>query len=213
MTLAMLSLAALLVLSALVWWYVHVPCDMPRHLPRIPIYVSLVGLWSNMGQDETYARWLKEPLEKHGAVIIWFAGRWSVLVTRPQYLTDMFRNEDLYAKAGSQIKIPWSVIASLVGDNVINTHDNWKLFTSIMKPGMQKKDFNTGPIMAKSKKFVDVLLEAQDAAGKENGVVVNQYIQRYAIDVMGESFLDIDFEVSRQKPLMKSVASQQLTGF
>ncbi|KAJ9660034.1 hypothetical protein H2201_007075 [Coniosporium apollinis] len=188
------SLVVLLLLSVLVWWYVHVPWDMPRELPRIPIYVSLIGLWSNMGQDETYARWLKDPLEKKGAVIIWFAGRWSVLVTRPKYLTDMFKNEDLYAKAGSQVKIPWSVIASLVGDNVINTHDNWKLYTSIVKPGMQKRDFDTGPIIAKSRKFVDVLLEAQDVAGKANGVIVNQYIQRYAIDVMGESFLDLDFQ-------------------
>ena len=186
----------LTLLGALLWWYIHIPSNMPKNIPRVPIYVSLLGLWSDMGQDEIYARWLAKPLEDYGAVKIWFAGRWNVLTTRPEYLTDMFRNEDIYAKAGSQIKIPWSVIASLVGDNIINTHDNWRLYTSIMKPGMQKRSFDTRPLLRKSRKFVDLLLQEQVIQGNQRGVLVNPLIQRYAIAVMGESFLDIDFEVS-----------------
>lgn len=186
----------LALLGAALWWYVHIPFDMPKNIPRVPIYVSLLGLWSDMGQDEIYARWLAKPLEKYGAVKIWFAGRWNVLTTKPEYLTDMFRNEDIYAKAGSQIKIPWRVIASLVGDNIINTHDNWKLYTGIMKPGMQKRNIDTGPLLDKSRKFVDLLLREQVILGNQKGVLVNPLIQRYAIAVMGEGFLDIDFQVS-----------------
>ncbi|GFF39928.1 cytochrome P450-DIT2 [Aspergillus udagawae] len=181
-------------------WYLHVPWDLPP-LPRIPFYVSILGLWSSMGQDEIYERWLRKPLEAHGAVIIWFAGRWSILVTRPDLLTDMFRNEDLYAKAGSQKKIPWSVIATLVGDNIINSHgDTWKLYTGIMKPGLQKKNFDTAPLLLKSRRFVDEILAEQGAApGCGTGILVNTYVQQWAVDVMGMSFLDLDLR-SLEKP-------------
>ena len=162
----------------------------------MPIYISLLGLWSDMGQDEIYDRWLRQPLEKYGAVKIWFAGLWNVLVTRPEYLTDMFRREDVFAKAGSQKKIPWSVMASLVGDNIINSHGaDWKLYTSVMKPGLQKTNFDSRPILEKSRRFVDLLLKEQLIVGGRKGVLVNPIIQRFAIAAMGESFLDIDFGV------------------
>jgi unspecific monooxygenase len=199
-TFTVLSIVVIL-LGFLLWSYIHVPWDFPRELPRIPIYVSLLGLWSDMGQDEIYERWLRKPLEKHGAIIIWFAGRWNILVTRPEYLTDMFRNENIYAKAGSQVKIPWSVIAALVGDNIINSHgETWRLYTGIMKPGMQKKDFDTEPMLNKSRRLVDLFLDKQcdaedKALGIKGGVAVNSYIQKWAIDVMGQSFLDYDFKV------------------
>jgi unspecific monooxygenase len=195
MTLLATLSAVPLVLLALLWWYLHVPFNLPR-LPRIPFYVSILGLWSSMGQDEIYERWLRKPLEDHGAALLWFAGQWSILVTRPDLLTDMFRNEELYAKAGSQVKIPWSVIASLVGDNIINSHgENWRLYTAVMKPGMQKKSFDTGLLRKKSRRLVDRLLEKQTAAGRE-GILVNALVQKYAVDVMGENFLDLDFGVS-----------------
>lgn len=181
------------ILSALLYSYVRIPNSLPKDIPSVPMYVSLLGLWSDMGQDEIYDRWLRKKLEKYGAVKIWFAGRWNLLVTRPDLLTHMFRNEDVYAKAGSQKKIPWSVIASLVGDNIINSHGEvWKLYTGIMKPGMQKTNFDSKPILDKSRRFVDLLLRTQEE-NKEKAVLVNPLIQRFAIAAMGESFLDIDF--------------------
>ncbi|GLI81120.1 hypothetical protein PoHVEF18_009491 [Penicillium ochrochloron] len=158
----MRSILTLLITTVLLlYWYTRIPTSMPRNIPTVPIYISLLGLWSDMGQDTIYDRWLRQPLETHGAVKIWFAGRWNVLATRPQFLVDMFRHEDVYAKAGSQKKIPWSVIAALVGDNIINSHgENWRLYTSIMKPGLQRRITDSGPLVEKSRKFVDVLLEA-----------------------------------------------------
>lgn len=184
----------------LLWYYLHVPWNLPN-LPRIPFYVSIIGLWSSMGQDEIYERWLRKPLESHGAVLIWFAGRWSILVTKPEWLTDMFRNENLYAKAGSQKKIPWSVIATLVGDNIINAHgENWKLYTAIMKPGLQKKQFDVQPVVRKSRRLVDKLVEelklVSADGGDGKGIVANHYVQQWAVDVMGVSFLDLDLQVT-----------------
>ncbi|KAJ5128259.1 Cytochrome monooxygenase xanG [Penicillium atrosanguineum] len=185
-----LLLTALLVL----YWYIRIPSDMPKNIPTIPIYISLLGLWSDMGQDDIFDRWLRIPLEKHGAVRIWFAGRWNILATRPQFLVDMFRHEDVYAKAGSQKKIPWSVIAALVGDNIINAHgQNWKLYTSIMKSGLQRRITDSGPLLEKSRLFVDILLEEQEKPG-EKGVVVNPIIQRWALSCMGISFMNVDLE-------------------
>lgn len=185
-------IAALLIL----YWYIRIPGNMPKNIPTVPIYISLLGLWSDMGQDDIFDRWLREPLEKHGAVKIWFAGRWNVLATRPQFLVDMFRHEDVYAKAGSQKKIPWSVIAALVGDNIINAHgQNWKLYTSIMKAGLQRRITDSAPLLEKSRLFVDILVEEQKKLGAERGVLVNPIIQRWALSCMGINFLNVDLEV------------------
>ncbi|KAJ6084618.1 Cytochrome monooxygenase xanG [Penicillium sp. IBT 16267x] len=181
------------------YWYIRIPSDMPKNIPTVPIYISLIGLWSDMGQDTIYDRWLRPPLEKYGAVKIWFAGRWNILVTRPSYLADMFRHEDTYAKAGSQKKIPWSVIAALVGDNIINAHgENWRLFTSIMKPGLQRRITDSAPLLKKSSLFVDILLNEQEKVGGA-GVAVNDIIQRWALSCMGLNFMGVDLE-SLEKP-------------
>lgn len=199
----MRSILTLLIITILLlYWYTRIPPSMPRNIPTVPIYISLLGLWSDMGQDKIYDRWLRQPLETHGVVKIWFAGRWNVLATRPQFLVDMFRHEDVYAKAGSQKKIPWSVIAALVGDNIINSHgENWRLYTSIMKPGLQRRITDSGPLLEKSRMFVDVLLEEQGRNGDGRGVLVNPIIQRWALSCMGISFMGVDLEVGIYVPV------------
>lgn len=190
------TLLVLAIVGAVTWWHIHVPFSLPRNLPKIPIYVSLLGLWSDLGQDQVYDRWLREPLERYGAVRFWFAGQWSILFARPEYLTELFRNEDIYAKAGNQKKIPWTVTATLLGDNIISAHgESWELYTSIMKPGISKRTFDSQPILEKSRKFVDLLLREQGKQKSHEGVLVNPLIQRYAIATMGQNFLDIDFQV------------------
>ncbi|KAJ5109624.1 Cytochrome monooxygenase xanG [Penicillium argentinense] len=198
-TWARIALTILSSLLLLVYWYIRIPSDMPKNIPSVPIYISIMGLWSDMGQTDIYDKWLREPLEKHGAVTYWAAGRWNVLATRPRYLVDMFRHEDVYAKAGSQKKIPWSVIASLVGGNIINSHGElWKLFTSIMKPGLQRRITDSMPLLLKSRLFVDCILAEQGRLG-ESGVLVNPFIQRWALSCMGLNFMNVDLE-SLEKP-------------
>jgi len=188
--------ALLVTVILLLYWYIRIPGDMPKNIPTVPIYISLLGLWSDMGQDDIYDRWLREPLERYGAVKIWFAGRWNVLATRPHFLVDMFRHEDVYAKAGSQKKIPWSVIAALVGDNIINAHgQNWKVYTAIMKPGLQRRITDSAPLLEKSRLFVDILVKEQKMLGVEKGVLVNPIIQRWALSCMGINFMNVDLEV------------------
>ena len=190
------TLLALAFFGAVLWWYIHVPFSLPKNLPKIPIYVSLLGLWSDLGQDEIYDRWLREPLERYGAVRFWFAGQWSILFARPEYLTDLFRNEDIYAKSGNQKKIPWTVTARLLGDNIISAHgENWKTYTSLMKPGISKHNFDSWLLLDKSRKFVDLLIRDQSMLGRNQGVLINPLVQRFAIAALGQNFLDTDFQV------------------
>ena len=98
-------------------------------------------------------------------------------------------------------------MASLLGDNIISSHgDNWRLYTSIMKPGMTKHNFDCRPLVNKSRKLVELLLQAQSRTAAGKGVVINPFILRYAISVMGQSFLDIDFQVCNTPQVVRAVA-------
>lgn len=55
------ALSMLLASSLLLYWYIRIPGDMPKNIPVVPIYISLLGLWTDMGQDEIFDRWLREP--------------------------------------------------------------------------------------------------------------------------------------------------------
>jgi unspecific monooxygenase len=119
-----------------------------------------------------------------------------VLVTRPEYLTELLRNEDKYVKAGNWKKIPWSVLAHLLGDNIISAHgESWRLYSSIMKPGIQRPVSDTAPLLKKSRQFARLLLHEQGLVGKGVGIAVNSFIQRWAVSVVGENFFGTDFEV------------------
>lgn len=114
------AIGSVILVLLVYYYYFRVPNNLPN-VPAIPVYVSLAGLWANMGNDEIYDRWPRKPLETHGAVKVWFRGRWSILTTRPDLLSSIFRNEDLYAKAGNFTQVPWTVTAALVGDNILGT--------------------------------------------------------------------------------------------
>lgn len=184
------------ILALLVYYqYFRVPNGLP-YVPTIPAYVSLAGLWADMGNDEIYDRWLRKPLEAHGAVKVWFRGRWSILTTRPDLLSFIFRNEDLYAKAGNFTLLPWTVTAAMVGDNMLGAHgEKWKLMASIIKPGSLKTRHDSKLLLEKSRAFVDLLLNTQ-AGETHGGVLVDPLIQRFTLAAMGECMLDVDLGVS-----------------
>ena len=189
----------LLMLMDVLYNRVRMSNSLPRQTPSVPIYISLIDLLSDMGQNEICNKWLRAKLQKYGALEIWFAGRWNTLITWPDYLSDSPKHEDVYAKAGSQTKIPVRVMASWVGDRLIKSHgQDWKLYTPVMKPGLQKKNFDTTSIVYKSRRIVDLVLKAQSGLPELNGVLVNPLIQRFASATMGESSLDIDFGVNFQ---------------
>lgn len=73
-----------------------------------------------------------------------------------------------------------------------------------MKPGLTKRNFDGRPLVNSSRKLVNLFLQAQSKTPQGEGVLINPFILRYAISVMGQSFLDIDFRV--RLPLVPSIA-------
>lgn len=180
---------------ALSWWHFRVPETIPKDIPRIPLYTNVLSIWWNMGDSEVYDRWIRRPLEKHGAVATWFTGRWCVLVAHPELLTDLFRNDELYPKIGINIRAPDGSLAAFSGDNIINAGiENWKLYTSIMKPGIVKK-FDLMPIQKKAVKLVEKLKKVQTQSEPHTGIFVMPWLAKFTQDVMSLCFFSLDLQV------------------
>ncbi|PLB49960.1 putative sporulation-specific N-formyltyrosine oxidase Dit2 [Aspergillus steynii IBT 23096] len=159
-------------------------------IPAVPLWVSLYDACRGVSRLQFYKTRLQPLLDRHGAVFVWNAGRWTVLVTKPEYLMRMFRNEATVAKGGFYRKVPWGSFAMLFGENIIDSHGpTWAQFSSIIKPGIQKPT-DTEPVRVKSSQLARLLLDSQKSAPSGQGVMVDPLIQRWAVAVYGTLFLD-----------------------
>ena len=170
------------------------PRSFPRNIPTIPFYVSLIPLFKDVDQEDVYRKYFEEPLQKYGAVKVFFGSRWNILVQRPSFVAEVFKYEDIYAKSGNQKKIPYSVLAEYTGDNIISSHgENWRLYQKVIKPGLQQ-EFNSTPILKNARNLVDMLFQEQENS-KNGSVLVPQLFQRYTLANLSEGLLDSSFEV------------------
>ncbi|KAI5958808.1 DTR1 [Candida theae] len=171
------------------------PFGFPKNIPTIPFYVSFVSSWTNLDQKDIYNRYLREKLQKHGAVKIYFASRWNILVSRPEYLVQVFQKEDIYAKSGNHLKIPGSVLATYTGDNVISAHGSvWKLYREVLSSSIQFPDIST--IHQNTEKFLDLL---EKELLTKSSISVNDLLQRYSLANVGDAILGVDFEALDDK--------------
>ncbi|KAI0115740.1 Dit2 protein [Nemania sp. FL0031] len=179
-----------------------VPPHYPNNIPTIPFYYTLLPLIKEVDQEELYHKYLEEPLTRCGAVKIFFGGHWNVLITRPEYMAQVLKNDEDFPKAGNHVKNPHSVLALYTGENIISAvGDTWRHFATICKPGLQSNvDFS---IMAKNgRMLIDLLLLEQQ---RRASVDMLDYIQVYAIANVSESLLDSEFETlgNPNHPLIK----------
>lgn len=188
--------ALAILVGAVLYYLLTPPSSFPQNIPTIPFYVSLLGFFKDVDQSVLYAQYLEEPLKKYGAVKIFFGARWSILVQRPEYLNEMFRYEDIYAKSGNQVKIPYSVLAEYTGDNIISSHgENWRLYQSVIRQPLQAS-VDIQPILKNVHRLIN-MFSGEDGANS-NGVAVPELIQRYTMANLGHSLLSTDFEVWRK---------------
>ena len=181
-----LGFAACLLLRLIIFY--TPPRNFPKNIPTIPFYYALLPLIKDVDQIELYRQYLKEPLEKYGAVKIFFGGCWNILVQRPSYVAEVFKYEDVYAKSGNQKKIPKSVLAGYTGDNIISAHgENWRLYQSVMKPGLQA-DFDPASVYRNTDDLVDLLLESQRQSTSRT-VTPYQLIQRFTLENLSQILL------------------------
>ncbi|CCD22582.1 putative cytochrome P450 NDAI_0A04250 [Naumovozyma dairenensis CBS 421] len=192
MTLIKLFLIIFLsLLGLLIFKVVVPPLDFPQNIPTIPFYVIFLPSIFDIDQTQLYNIYIRKSMEKYGAVKIFFGSRWNILVSRPEYLAQMFKDENTFAKSGNQKKIPYSVIAAYTGDNVISAHgDVWRTYRGIMANGLQQ--FDSKPFYTNSKKFCK-LVNDEVIKSDSNEVIMGPLIQRLALDNISQVVLGFDF--------------------
>lgn len=162
-------------------------------IPSIPFTVSVYDAYRSVSEIRFHNSRLRPVLETHGAVNLWNSGQWTVLVTKPEYLTRILRNERIVAKGGFYRKVPHSTLAGLFGENIIDSHGElWKQFTAIMKPGIQRPH-SISSLRVASSRLISIFKREQLHAPSDHGVIINDIIERWSIDVFGESFFDMEF--------------------
>ncbi|USP79960.1 uncharacterized protein yc1106_07234 [Curvularia clavata] len=169
------------------------PKHFPKNIPTIPFYYGLLPLFKDVDQAELYRRYLKEPLAQYGAVKLFFGGQWNILVTKPAYIAEIFKQEDTYAKSGNQVKIPHSVIAEYTGENIISAHgEKWRLYQRVIKPALQA-DQDSEKIWKNSRILSDMFLSDSKNTGG-NGVPVYSLLHRYALANLSEVLYGSSFD-------------------
>ncbi|CAK9437263.1 uncharacterized protein LODBEIA_P16410 [Lodderomyces beijingensis] len=175
------------------------PLNFPRNIPTIPFYVSFRG---GLDQLEIYERYLRDKLEKYGAVKIYFASRWNILVSRPEYLVHIFKNEDIFAKSGNHKKIPGSLLATYTGDNVISAHGHlWRKYREVVASSIQFPDL--APIEENTATFMKALEQELESG---SAIMVGDLLQKYSLANVGDCIVGADLISMHEK--IKYIKSQ-----
>ncbi|KAK3296576.1 Pyoverdine/dityrosine biosynthesis protein-domain-containing protein [Chaetomium fimeti] len=184
-------LAALFI--ALVYFVFLLPPKYPTNIPAVPFWVALLPFFKDVDQSDIFRKYIEQPLKTHGAVKLFFGAQWNILVHKPSYVAEIFKDEDLYQKSGNQKKIPHSVLAEFLGDNIISSHGEvWKNYQSVVKPGLQR-NFEAEKIAYNADRLCEFLKEAQFRAG-DGGVPVQDLLQRYSVANCSEVVLQTNLD-------------------
>ncbi|CAN3479434.1 cytochrome P450-Dit2p [Diutina catenulata] len=189
----------LVVLFGLYWARTLVlpPSDFPKTIPTIPFYVTMLPLFIKLDQTQIYNQYIRDKIEKYGAVNIYFASRWNVLVSKPELLLQVFKDEDTFAKSGNQIKIPYSVLAAYTGDNVISAHgENWRKYRKVVTASIQHPDLST--VENNTASFVKRI-------GSEPLV---DLLQKLTLANVCDAVLGIDADIEEMHPKIKFIKQQ-----
>lgn len=168
------------------------PISFPNNIPTIPFYSVFIPQYYNIDQVQFYNLYVREKLEKYGAVKFYFGSRWNILVSRPEFLNNIFKNEDTFAKSGNQQKIPYSVLAAYTGDNVISAHGvNWQKYRKPIKDGLQH--FDIGILLKNAMKFCELIKEDMRPFKYHCNFKIIPYIQRLTLDNICRVGLGFEF--------------------
>ncbi|KAL8382006.1 hypothetical protein RB595_006003 [Gaeumannomyces hyphopodioides] len=174
-----------------IYWLFLLPPREPRDVPAVPFWVALIPFFKDVDQADIFKRYIEGPLRRHGAVKIFFGAQWNVLVHRPAYLSEIFRKEDVYQKSGNQKKIPHSVLAAFLGDNIISSRANtWESYRSVVKPGLQR-NFEVGTLARNARLLCDVI-EAGRKRSPGGAIMVQDLLQKYSVANCAGLLLQVD---------------------
>lgn len=177
-----LSVVVCLVIGVWVRRIVLPPSTFPKNIPTIPFYVCFVPILTNWDQTKIFEKYYRNKMEKYGAVKIYFASRWNILVSKPEYVSEIIRQNDIFEKSGNQEKIPYAVISEYLGDNLISAgNENWAKYRSVAEDSIKFPDLE--PLDAN----VDSLVKSIKLnIGTEKSVRVNDIFQSFALACIGD---------------------------
>lgn len=179
----------LLLLAILARRVVLPPANFPRNIPTIPFYVCFVPILTRMDQRQIYYRYFRDKLEQHGAVKVYFGSQWNILVTRPEYVAQIFKQNDVFEKSGNNAKIPHAVVLEYLGDNVISANNrNWKLYRLVVTDSILFPDL--APIAG----HVSELVSALKGAAGNGPVPVTDMIQRFSLACIGDCVIGCNLD-------------------
>ncbi|ATY62011.1 P450 family sporulation-specific N-formyltyrosine oxidase Dit2 [Cordyceps militaris] len=169
------------------------PRNFPRNIPRVPLWLHFWTVLRGASKSDVYNKLVRGLIEEHGAVAFWNEGAWTILVTKPEYLVQIFKNSDKKLnKMGLAERIPWGSGAKLFGINIIDSDGElYATFRKLLKEGFCLPA-PLGSFREKARLLADQLLRAQDS--EPSGVLVGPFVWRWALSVWGEYFLDAQFD-------------------
>ncbi|KAG4434338.1 hypothetical protein IFR05_010183 [Cadophora sp. M221] len=164
-------------------------------IPTIPLFTNILSILRGETRNDFYKNNLKCHLHGSGVVRTWLAGHWSLVITDPDLLMEVFKNEQIYSKAGFIIKAPRTMFGHLFGVNIGDSHGvEWKLFRTYMKPGLQDRPVDYQALSNISNRFIDALLSEQRALPPGGYLACDDIAKRWSIDGVGHHFFDTDFQ-------------------
>ncbi|EJS42205.1 dit2p [Saccharomyces arboricola H-6] len=194
--LKLLGMILFLLVSYVAIVVIFPPLNFPKNIPTIPFYVIFLPAIFPIDQTELYDIYIRESMEKYGAVKIFFGSRWNILVSRSEYLSQIFKDEDTFAKSGNQKKIPYSALAAYTGDNVISAHGKvWRDYRNAVTNGLQH--FDDAPISKNAKIFCSLI--KQRVQKGQFSIQMGPLSQRLALDNISQVALGFDFATLKQE--------------
>ncbi|KAL6698441.1 cytochrome P450 [Trichoderma pleuroticola] len=172
------------------------PYKLPRNIPRIPLWITIYDTFYGTSRVDFYNKHVRDLAEKHGAVIIWHIGRWSVHITKPEYLMQMFRDDASFPKGGSFMKVPWGPLSKLFGQNIIDSSGQlWKQQRNILQPAI-KRQFDIAYMKQKSSELRATLWRDYDVQDKDRrvGIDIDEHMQHWALSIYCKYFMGINLE-------------------
>lgn len=131
-------------------------------------------------------------MEKYGACKVYFAARWNILVSKPEYVLQVIGNNETFEKSGNQEKIPYAVISEYLGDNFISAgNKNWSKYRSVAEDSIKFPD--TEPL----DQNVDNLMRELVTRAETGPVMVNDIFQKFTLANIGDCIIGCNLKDSK----------------
>ncbi|KAF9888934.1 hypothetical protein FE257_008103 [Aspergillus nanangensis] len=191
----LLVLSMLIILSG-IFYAISLPKGFPCNIPVIPFWRHTLDVAKGMSRADLYNTRIREPIEKHGAVARWHEGRWTILVTKPEFLVQIFKeSRGPLTRQGFYHRVPGGYTAQFFGENIIDSDgDLHNVFVKLLRPGILRP-VNITRMREMSQLLVQKLLRDQQAVFASGiGCHIGSQVWHWAVDVFGEFFLDTQMD-------------------